>query len=191
MYNYLINFIKNCIMQIMMLSVIFSFLKRWTAVVVFLVCLLPSLGKASSLLDKVIYGTWSIYGFAMYQTQDRILTPGGGKPQEIYKSKMFYGVGIGKDNLRLDYTRYFDSPKLAFSVDLLKNSLITPYVSFLYVAGLGLKDTSGVTRDKVVQFDMAVGFSISAVRFLDIYVEYLLKDSSFFTGIRIKLPYTF
>lgn len=158
---------------------------------VFVVSLIPNLVKANTYLDKVVSGTWFVYGFGMYQPTDRIVTPYNGKPQVYYKAKLFYGVGIGKDNLRIDYTSYFDKPRIAFSFDFLKNSIVVPYASLLYVTGLGLKDDSGVTRNLVRQFDMAIGFSIEPVRFLNVYAEYLLKDSSFFTGVRIKIPYTF
>lgn len=156
---------------------------------ILLIVFLPQLASAEERKISLLSGTWFVYGFALYQPLDRTITMPNG--QDIYKSKFFYGFGLGKDHLRLEYAMYLSKPRFMAAFDVFPNAIATPYIGYVYGRGALMVDQSGVRKVLVERGDAAIGLTFQPIKFASIYAEYLVRDQFFFAGVRIKLPYTF
>ncbi|MGV3278895.1 hypothetical protein ACFX5K_04530 [Rickettsiales bacterium LUAb2] len=155
------------------------------------IILIPVLSNAEEIKrSSLLSGTWFVYGFALYQPTQRTVLIDQTHAPVVYDSKMFYGGGVGKDNVRLEYAKYLNEPRFIAAYDFFPKAIATPYIGYSY----GLEDffehDGDNTKLMKKRSDAVVGITFQPLSFASIYAEYLVRDQFFFVGMRFKLSYT-
>lgn len=140
--------------------------------------------------SSLFSGKWSLILDGMYQPTFRIIITSD-RHQIVYPKKMYYGFGISKNHLRLEYFNYLKKPKVSVSWDFFPSAVGTPYVSYVYGRGTTFSNKSSTTLKQKMMSDIAVGLSFQPIQFANIYAEYLVAENFFLIGARFKLSLTF
>lgn len=134
---------------------------------------------------------WFVYGVALYQPIDVLVTLPNSR-QLLFKKKMTFGGGIGKDHVWLELANWMEDWRFEAAYDLLVNSMVTPYLGYVYGTSSRRQDPKdGTGRDLVRDHSAVVGVSIAPIKFLAVYSEYDVFNNTFLLGVRAKLPLWF
>lgn len=163
------------------------------SLLLFCVAIFPAFTSKSWGKFTAVNKGWYVYGMALYQIMPVIETIDG--RQTKYDSKVTYGLGVGKDHLRIELGKLYKSSRFLLAFDLFPQAVATPYLAYAYgietnanAHKSGASSTGGAfTKSNM----LIVGVTIQPVRYFNLYGEMNIADRVFLAGLRFKLPIQF